>query len=199
MVFSDAELLNGIISSDRRILKEIYALYFPRIRKYVLLNSGVDEDVRDLFQDTLLVLFQKARSGNFRLTCSLGTYLYSVSRYLWLKELSRRKFSHCHAEELETYIDPDSDIVAISEMNERLLFYRKCFEKLSAGCRKVLSLFAEGHSITRVTEILGFKSEQHTKNRRYRCKLMLIQSIRSVYNYSNTPQDGSSSTDREIP
>jgi RNA polymerase sigma factor (sigma-70 family) len=197
--FSDAELLNGIISSDKRILKEIYTLYFPRIRKYVLLNSGADEDVRDLFQDTLLVLFQKARGGDFRLTCSLGTYLYSVSRFLWLKELSRRKFTHCHVEELENYVDPDTDIVAISEMNERLLYYRKCFEKLSTGCRKVLSLFAEGYSITRITEMLGFKSEQHTKNRRYRCKLMLIRTIRSVYNFSNTNQNGNSSTDREIP
>jgi RNA polymerase sigma factor (sigma-70 family) len=180
-VFSDTELINGLISKDERILREYYNMYFHGIRRYVLSNNGRDEDARDLFQDVLLVMFQKVRDGKFKLTCALGTYLYSVSRFLWLKELGRRKWISYQPVDHEDYMDIDADIVLINEKNERLLFYRKYYEKLSENCRKVLSLFAEGCSIKEITKVMGYKSEQHTKNRRYRCKLSLIRSVKGDY------------------
>lgn len=182
--FSDEELLNGLISQDERILREYYVLYFQRIRRLVLANNGIEEDARDLFQDVLLVLFQKVRSEKFTLTCALGTYLYSVSRLLWLKELSRRKWISHLSVDHEEFIDPGSDIESMNEKNERLLFYRRCFEKLSESCRRVLALFVEGLSIAEITARLGYKSEQHTRNRRYRCKLSLINSIKEEYEYN---------------
>jgi RNA polymerase sigma factor (sigma-70 family) len=182
--FSDPELLNGLISRDERILGEYYVSYFQSVRRFVLSNKGNDEDARDLFQDVLMVLFQKARDEHFKLTCALGTYLYSVSKFLWLKELDKRKWISHRSVDHEDFIDMDSDIALISEKNERLVFYRKFFEKLSSGCRKVLTLFIEGFSIAEITMMMDYKSEQHTKNRRYRCKLTLINSIKAAYDYN---------------
>jgi DNA-directed RNA polymerase specialized sigma24 family protein len=82
------EMLAGLKSRNEKILREYYKLYYGGIRHFVLKNSGNEEDARDLMQDLLLVLFQKVRSDSFKLTCSLGTYLFSVSRLLWFKELS---------------------------------------------------------------------------------------------------------------
>jgi RNA polymerase sigma factor (sigma-70 family) len=181
--FSDETLLSGLISRDENILGEFYVSYFQSVRRYVLSNHGNDEDARDLFQDVLLVLFQKVRDERFKLTCSLGTYLYSISRILWLKELGKRKRISHNLVDYEEFIDADSDIALLSERNERLLFYRKCFDRLSAACRKVLTLFLEGFSIAEITIMMGYNSEQHTKNRRYRCKLSLINSIKAEYDY----------------
>ena len=47
--------------------------------------------------------------------------------------------------------------------------------------KKVLRYFIEGMSIAEITRKMGYKSEQHTKNRRYRCKLSLIKQIKSTY------------------
>jgi RNA polymerase sigma factor (sigma-70 family) len=177
--FSDAELIQGLISREEIILREYYALYFQQVRRLVLTNNGTDEDARDLFQDVLMVLFQKARDENFILTCALGTFLYSVSRFLWLKELNRRKRISNKLVDHEDFVDADADIDMINEKNERMVFYRKYYEKLSESCRKVLSLFAEGYSIAEITTVMGYKSDQHTRNRRYRCKLSLINSIKN--------------------
>jgi RNA polymerase sigma factor (sigma-70 family) len=183
MKYSDAELLNGLITRDEKVLREYYALYYPGIRRFIISNNGSEEDARDLFQDALLVIFQKVRGGQFELTCSLGTYIYSISRYLWLKELNKRKWVTRKSFDLEDYIDTGSDIGQISEHNERMKLYRAYFDKLSSDCRKVLSLFMEGHSIAEITAIMGYSSEQHTRNRRYRCKTSLIDSIRTEYGH----------------
>ncbi len=184
MNFSDSELLSGLTSQDEKVLKTFYSKYLLRVRKYVLSNNGSDEDARDLFQDVLLVLFQKVRKPEFRLTCALGTYIYSVARFLWLKELSKRKWVSYQDVNREEVADIDADISFVNEKNERLLLFRKCFEKLSEACRKVLILFNEGLSITEITKVMGYTSEQHTKNRRYRCKQSLIQNIKAEYDFN---------------
>jgi len=147
----------------------------------VLFNHGREEDARDLFQEVLLVIFQKARDESFKLNCSLGTYMFSVSRLLWLKELNRRKRLNDKQIDLNEYIDNETDIIEIAEYNERLKVYRQFFEKLGTDCRMVLTLFLEGKTIAEITAIMGYKSDQYTRNRRYRCKLTLINRIRSVY------------------
>lgn len=183
MKFSDEELLNGLITRNEKVLREYYTLYYPGIRRFIVSNNGNEEDARDLFQDALLVLFQKVRGQQFELTCSLGTYLYSVSRYLWLKELDKRKRISHRTVNPEDIADTDSDIGRLSEYNERLRLYRLHFEKLSSDCRKVLGLFMEGRTIAEITLIMGYSSEQHTRNRRYRCKSSLIDSIRTTYGH----------------
>jgi RNA polymerase sigma factor (sigma-70 family) len=181
MKFSDAELLNGLVNREEIVLREFYGVFFQSIRRFVLTNSGSEEDAKDLFQEALMVIFQKARDKNFKLTCSMGTYLYSVSRFLWLKELGKRKQVRGKPVDLEDFIDTGADIYEISEYNERLHVYRTYFERLSEDCKRVLTLFMEGHTIAEITSIMGYSSEQHTRNRRYRCKLSLIERIRNDF------------------
>jgi len=178
---SDNELLKGLISRDESVLRKFYSLYFRGIRRFVRANRGNDEDAQDLFQDAMLVLYQKVRNGDFILTCSPGTYLYSVSRYIWFKELDKRKRMTGKLIDIEDYIDTDNDVIRINEKNERLLFFRKCLGQLPEDCRKVLELFVKGFSIARITTIMGYGSEQYTRNRRYRCKSALISKIKSVF------------------
>jgi RNA polymerase sigma factor (sigma-70 family) len=174
-------MLTGLKFRNEKILKAYYKLFYSGIRHFVLKNNGSDDDAKDLFQDVLLVLFQKVRSDSFLLTCALGTYLFSVSRLLWFKELTRRKHISAASFLLEDYADIDKGIHEIAELNERMEIYRRNFESLSEDCQKVLKYFIEGMSISEITRIMGYKSEQHTKNRRYRCKLSLIRQIKSTY------------------
>jgi RNA polymerase sigma factor (sigma-70 family) len=179
--YSDSDLLKGLVDRDKSVLRELYSVFFESIRQMVLYNNGREEDAHDLFHEALLVLFQKARTGDFILKSSLGTYLYSVSRLLWLKELEKRKRLLHQPVDFEAYYDPDDDIAVVAEYNEKLQIYRQEFEKLSADCQKVLSLFMDGMSISAITEQMGYRSDQHTRNRRYRCKLSLLNRIRAVY------------------
>lgn len=182
--FSDNELFQGLIAQDEIVLKEYYVLYFQNVRRYVLSNSGSEEDARDLFQDVLMVLFQKSRNKNFALSCSMGTFVYSISRRLWLKELARRRKTSHESLDHEDFVDLDSDIEMISDKNERMGFYRVCFEQLSEACRKVLALSAEGCSIAAITEAMGYASEQYTRNRRYRCKQYLIDQVKQMLDFN---------------
>jgi len=196
--FSDQALLNGLLEGRDEIILELYRGCFGTVRHYVLSNHGSEEDVKDIFQDALMVIFQKARRNELQLSCSLNTYIYSVCRNLWLKQISMRKKMVLQPENDEEITDPDSDIESWHHYNERVIFYRKTFEELSEDCKRILKLFMSGESISNITRIMGYSSEQHTKNRRYRCKLSLIQRIRSNSIY-NELKDENDKDNRKIP
>ncbi|MBN1158356.1 MAG: sigma-70 family RNA polymerase sigma factor [Bacteroidales bacterium] len=181
--FTDRDLVSGIISRDERIIEKIYKLYYQSIRFFVIKNNGTDDDAWDVFQNAILILFQKFRDDSFKLTCSLKTYLHSIARIVWLRELKKRKKGNDRIVLEEELPDAASDVSEIYERNERLALYRSVLEKMSGNCQRVLNLHYEGRSIREITHIMGFRNEQHTRNRIYRCKLTLTNRIQATYGY----------------
>src|ERR1700679_374904 len=78
---SDAQLIK-MIAADTTYLKCVSL----RTRDYCIsfmqrMGSGIDRElVKDIYHDALIVLYEKAKGGEFTLTCSLQTYLNSVCR-----------------------------------------------------------------------------------------------------------------------
>src|SRR5690349_24465334 len=61
------------------------------VQALIINNNGSTDDARDVFQEAMIVLYEKARSGNFELHCQIKTYVYSVSRRIWLKRLQQSR------------------------------------------------------------------------------------------------------------
>jgi len=196
--YTEKELINGIISRNDDVLLYIYKNNYRSVRHLITTNSGNEEDARDIFQDTLVILYKKLKSNNLILHCSIGTFIYSIAKLLWLKELKIRGKEVKGYSDYDDYADESSNIVKIYEYNERLDFYRRIFEQLSEDCKKVLKMFMKNFTISEVTKIMGYSSEQHTKNRRYRCKKALVKRIIQNPEYYEL-KDEVHNIDREIP
>ena len=65
--------------------KAFYKLYadFPKVKKMILAKGGTKDDAQDIFQEALIILYKKVNESEFKLTSKIGTYVYSVSRFLW--------------------------------------------------------------------------------------------------------------------
>ena len=70
------------------LLRRIYRIHYSMIQTLVINNSGTSDDARDIFQEAIIVLYEKAKSGSFELHAQLKTYIYAVCRRLWLKKLA---------------------------------------------------------------------------------------------------------------
>jgi RNA polymerase sigma factor (sigma-70 family) len=195
--YDDKEILKGILNGDDDIIRYVYKSSYKSIRHLVISNNGSEEDAQDVFQETIVILFRKIREEKFILTSSLNTFLYSIGRILWLKELGKRK-KYTELDHSEEYIDLDDDIDVLISLNDRLKLYREKFEELSEDCKKVLRMFLEEISIKEITRAMGYSSEQHTKNRRFRCKKSLIKKIQNSKEYKELRNE-TVKNDRSIP
>ena len=88
--YTEKELIDGIIAENDDVLLYIYKNSYRPVRHLITTNSGNEEDARDIFQDSLVILYKKLKSYNLKLHCSISTFIYSIARLLWLKELKIR-------------------------------------------------------------------------------------------------------------
>ena len=75
---NEQDLLKGLAKNDRNAIETIYKEYFKMVQSLVLNNNGNGDDAKDIFQEGMVVLYEKSNSPDFTLHCQLKTYMYSV-------------------------------------------------------------------------------------------------------------------------
>jgi len=175
---SDKEIIEGVVRGNEKVIQYMIRSYFPKIKRFVLNYKGNTHDAEDVMQETLAIVFEKIRSNSLKVDGSFGTYLFGIVKIVWIKELKNRGV----LEKLDLFEEQtklDSGNIAQIEKRDRQTIYKVHFEKLGDDCKKLLQLFFNGIKIKDITQKMGYKSDQHTKNRKYICKKYLIENIRS--------------------
>lgn len=195
-VHVDDSLIKGLINDDNKAISQIYSTCYNPVRSYICKNSGEENDARDIFQEAIMVVYDKAKHNQLNLTCSLKTYIFSIARLLWLKQLKKKQKSIVQLKEAEEYTEVEEDTIEIYNKNTKHALFVKHFKQLSKDCQKIISLFLDGKGIDEVTIIMNYNSTQHTKNRRYRCKKSLINTIRKHPDYKKLKNENYSENNK---
>lgn len=180
------EILKGIQAHDHEVLSYIYRSFYQQIKYFVNTNSGTDNDAEDIYQEALIVIYRKLKDGELEIkNCSFNTYLYSVCKLLWLKQLEKKRIKQDYYMQDDEFTDlEDDNILDVYEKSEKYKLYQKHFAKLQEDCRKVIGLSLERVSLRDIAEIMGYKSEKYAKKKKYQCKEKLIEKIKQDPKYS---------------
>ncbi len=168
-------LIAGIIDGDERILTRFYRDNIRYIQGYILRNYGNFEDVEDVFQDALVVLYQKLKSGILEIRVPITTYFYGICKNLWRNRL-RKKQRLILENEQSRFEGVNDTIMNDIENQEREHLYRKHFQKLSTDNKRLLQLFFEGRSMKEISNITGY-TEGYTRKKKFMAKKQLLQMI----------------------
>lgn len=139
---------------------------------FVIKNSGNFEEAQDVFQDAIIVLYEKTKISDFKLTCALKTYIYSIVRNLWLKALSKKKIKVSITDYEKFYNipieeEPEENKDKMSEVNAAL-------KLLGDKCRQLLvSFYFEKKKMQLIAEELGYEKAVNAKSQKYKCMQQL--------------------------
>ena len=170
---SDEQLLSGLSSKDKsekdKALKQLYAQHYPVIADFISKNNGNKEEAADIFQDAVIVFYEKIRLGDLNLNCTIRTYLYSVCRNLWLNRLrSQKRLTSIDDEIIAIPIPPES--LEVIDSNERNMLIIQLLEKLGEDCKKILTHFYfERLRMNEIAKRMNFANEQVAKNKKSGC------------------------------
>jgi len=171
---NEKEIFERICKGDEKALEFIYQKYYRMMTKLVITNSGTEEEARDVYQDALVVFWQKATSRNLVLTSKMSTYIYSICQNLWRKELDRKK--RLSNEE------KDTAVVVDTESKEREKILASCIDQLGETCKKVLMFYYfEEMSMQDIADKLGFANTDTAKTKKYKCKKKLDELVKAQY------------------
>jgi RNA polymerase sigma factor (sigma-70 family) len=169
----DPELISKLLSGDsktvNRALTAIYHHNFKQVRKFVLANSGADEDARDVFQEGMMIFYFNLLAKKFEQRSAISTYIFSICRNLWFQRLRK--------EANATLLAEDGLSVESSEINPSLL--PGLLKELKEECTRLLTgFYFDGKSIRELMIEFSLGSEQATKNKKLRCMEYLIRKIK---------------------
>jgi len=176
-------ILEGLKTSDSAVLEYVYKKYFPIVRFFVIKNSGTDEDAKDVFQEAVILIYKRLRDGSLELTCAFKTYLYSVCRILWLRQLEKRKVRNEVVTDNQVFIHLDEDVEGQLTEQEQFRIYQKHFQLLHKDCQEILQLFLKKVPLKDIAQKMGIKSDKYLKKRKYECKEALIKRIQNDADY----------------
>ena len=168
-------LLTALARGEREATGLIYHQNYPMINNWLIKNGGSAIDSPDLFQEAIIVLFGKVQEKDFRLTCSIGTYLLAVSKHLWYKKLQRQSRDpvllphNTEIDEVEGAGYEDD----ISVHKEREVHYEQLesvLDMIGEPCRSLLkAYYHHDKSMQEIAADFGYTNPENAKNQKYKC------------------------------
>jgi RNA polymerase sigma factor (sigma-70 family) len=179
---NETALLQGLARNDRSAIETIYTQQYAMVQTLIINNNGTAEDARDIFQEAMIVLYEKARSGSFELNCQLKTYVYSVCRRLWLKRLHQLQKYVPNANGLEETVSVDEDMEVHDQRNSDFMMMERALSSIGEPCKSLLEAFyLQKRNMTEIAGTFGYTNSDNAKNQKYKCLLRLKKLFFSEY------------------
>ena len=171
--FTDQSLVHALRSEANPddAIRYLYRTQFRLTSGYIKQNSGTEEDAEDIFQELVLVFIDILKKDKFRGESSVSTFLYALTRNIWLNELNRRGRSKIRDEIFEKGKDKtDLDVSHLIADRETKMQLMNVVEKLGETCKKILlAFYFENLAIREILQNLNYENEQVVRNKKYKC------------------------------
>jgi RNA polymerase sigma factor (sigma-70 family) len=167
-------LLSGLANNDKKAIEAIYKSNFGMVQAYILNNNGSPDDARDIFQEAMIVLYEKVKTGSFELNCQIKTYVYSVCRRLWLKRLQQLSRFGNPVEGMEEVVPVEEEVESHEKRNADFQLMEKAMGKLGEPCKGLLEAFyMQKKQMQDIAADFGYTNADNAKNQKYKCLMRL--------------------------
>ena len=178
--YPDQQFLTDLQSPDKRkqdkALKYLYQQYYPIAEKWIVSYHG-NLDVKDLFQEAVIILYENVRSGQFKGKSSLKTYLMGIVKNRCKKRLEHKKYESL--KEQHPIEEHSWELLEEEQQLERKrTLVMGCLDKLDQRCRELLlGCYFEGLSMKQLAIRLGYANDQVAKSKNYKCMKKLMERV----------------------
>jgi RNA polymerase sigma factor (sigma-70 family) len=170
----DQLLLRGMAGNDKVAVEAIYRENYTMIQSFILNNSGSVDEARDIFQEAMVVLFEKSKDTTFSLNCKIKTYVYSVCRRLWLKRLQQLNKYNTQIESIGEVIPVEEEIGGHEKRNADFILMEYALGKIGEPCKSLLdAYYLQKKSMQDIAEEFGYTNADNAKTQKYKCLLRL--------------------------
>ncbi len=167
-------LLEGLAANETSAIETIYRENYSVIQSFIVKNNGYPDDARDIFQEAMIILFEKAKSDSFVLSCQIKTYLYSVCRRLWLKKLQKQNRYNPSIEMIQETVPVDEEIEMHKKRNDDFLLMEKALLKIGEPCKSLLEAFyIQKKTMPEIAVSFGYTNSDNAKTQKYKCLVRL--------------------------
>ncbi len=179
----EKKLLEGLARNEYQDVEVIYRENFGLVQTFILQNNGSFDDARDVFQEAMVVLYEKSKDPEFTLTCQIKTYLYSICRRLWLKRLHQQNRFFATVDGFEDVVPVEEELEQKEKLDTDFDMMETAMRSLGEPCKSLLEAFyINKKSMVDIAEDFGYTNADNAKNQKYKCLMRLKKLFFAQYN-----------------
>ncbi len=176
---NDEQLIVAIKNGDKDAIVQLYKDNYMGIRKYILNNSGNGDDAEDILQDACIAVWEKVKNDELVLKSKLSTFVFAISKNLWLKRLGKSS-RMTGMDEMQTANLTVADDTFATE-NRKIVV--EMMDRLGANCKELLMLFYfEGFDMQTIAGKLNYNNADTVKAKKHQCFKQLQEFVKGNYN-----------------
>lgn len=162
-------------SHREALFMKLYKEAFPLVARHVSKMGGSFEEAKDIFQDALVVYYEKVQVSGLRLKYQEKAYLFGIAKYLWIKR----------------YNENDKN-VSLNPLNEDIDLADTGYEEVSSGklihlleqagqkCMQLLSAFYyEKLDMETLAERFGFSGARSATAQKFKCLEKVKETVKA--------------------
>ena len=167
-------VLKGLADNDKQAIETLYRQNYAMIQSFIRNNSGSQDDARDIFQEAMIVLYEKARSGSFELSSQIKTYIYSVCRRLWLKRLNQMQRYSGNLDNIEETVHIEEELETHEKKNADFILMETAMSKIGEPCKSLLdAYYIQKKHMQEIAADFGYTNADNAKTQKYKCLMRL--------------------------
>ena len=176
---TDSQLIFGILQNDERawryICREMKPGFASILWQTFSASNISNEDIDDIFQDSLLVLMQRVKSGDVVSSRegALFSYLVQIGKLTGCNLLRKKRTltsGDAVTFSLNLHNIEESDISVDEKQQMQNDFLDKVLDLLPTECRTLLKYFYWNHKpMDEIASILGMRNADSAKSKKSKC------------------------------
>lgn len=153
--------METLTTNREALFLSLYKKAFPQVARYVSKMGGTFDEAKDIFQDALVIYYERSVSGACDTRVNEKAYLMGIAKHLWLK-----KFGHdSRYIPIEGFDAEYSEDIGVSD--HKLLNFlqtagKKCMELLR-------SFYYDQLPLNDIAETFGFSGVRSATVQKYKC------------------------------
>lgn len=175
--FTDQELLEGLLANSRAATEFLYQQCYPKVAAQLRRMGAGQEDIRDMFQEGMVVLWKNARKGAYQVQTNtrMSTYLVQVCKWQWSDRLKQARTKK--EIPLQQQDDPKTSSSFLDQWmkKEELDRFRSLFAQLGERCQDMLRRFYFQKESMRDIAAAFSITDATARTEKYRCMQRLKQ------------------------
>ncbi|MEN0006088.1 MAG: sigma-70 family RNA polymerase sigma factor [Bacteroidota bacterium] len=161
-----------LVRQNRELaFRQLYLSCYPKVARMIQQMGGQQADAQDVFQDSLIVLYEKVVQGKTTQIEQVESYLQGIARHLWLQK--SRQQQRMPLDSLEEVAVP-ADFYPTEKIQLRLSRY---LEKAGKKCMALLQAFYyHQQSLSEIATQFGYSNTRSATVQKFKC----LQKVREV-------------------
>lgn len=166
--------MNNLIQTAADREKLFIALYkstFPSVARYVSKMGGAFDDAKDIFQDALVIYYEKIVAKTVTLKTNEKAYLIGISKHLWLRKFKNDILS-APIDDIDVAADAPEEQPSTSGLMHFLgTAGKKCMDLLR-------SFYYDELPLADAAKLFGFSGIRSATVQKYKCLERVRETIK---------------------